>query len=112
MLRRSLPSYTPEISISRPINYTRLVVNITLALGAITLIAMLRPYLVPVIQNRHVWAVASLVAVLLFISGQMFTQIRKMPYIAANDHGGIMYFAPGFQAQIGIEGQIIAALCT
>lgn len=69
------------------------------------------PYVMPIIQNRKLWAAASLIAILLFISGQMFNQIRQMPYVAGNGRGGISYFARGFSSQFGLETQIIAALC-
>ena len=41
----------------------------------------------------------------------MFNQIRKVPYVAGDGRGGIMYFAPGFQSQYGLETQIIAFIC-
>ena len=41
----------------------------------------------------------------------MYNQIRKVPYVASNGRGGITYFAGGFQNQVGIESQIIAAIC-
>jgi len=57
------------------------------------------------------WAALSLIAVLLFTSGHMFNQIRKVPYVAGDDKGGISYFAGGFSNQFGMETQIIAAIC-
>ncbi len=53
----------------------------------------------------------SLVGILLFTSGHMFNQIRKVPYVATDGHGGINYFAPGFQNQFGLETQVIAFIC-
>lgn len=38
----------------------------------------------------------------------MFNTIRKVPYIAGDGKGGVTYFVPGHQNQIGIETQIIA----
>jgi hypothetical protein len=69
------------------------------------------PYLLPVIQNRNLWAAISLIAVLLFTSGHMFNHIRKVPYVAADGKGGVSYFAGGFQNQFGLETQIVAAMC-
>jgi hypothetical protein len=69
------------------------------------------PYVLPVIQNRNIWASISLVSILLFTSGHMFNHIRKVPYVAGDGKGGISYFAGGFQTQFGLETQIIAALC-
>jgi oligosaccharyltransferase complex subunit gamma len=89
----------------------RLVSAVTIVMGAITLVTVLSPYLLPIIQNRNLWAAVSLIAILLFTSGQMFNHIRKVPYVAGDGQGGISYFAGGFQNQFGMETQIIAAIC-
>ena len=62
-------------------------------------------------QNRNIWAAFSLIAILLFTSGHMFNHIRKVPYVAGNGKGGVSYFVPGFTNQIGLETQIVAAMC-
>jgi len=67
--------------------------------------------MLPVIQNRNVWAAISLIAILLFTSGHMFNHIRKVPYVAGDGRGGVSYFAGGFSSQYGLETQIIAAIC-
>jgi oligosaccharyltransferase complex subunit gamma len=85
--------------------------GITLALGAITLAVTAGPYLLPVLQNRMVWGFVCTSAVLLFTSGHMFNQIRHVPYIAGDGKGGISYFSANFQNQLGLETQIVAALC-
>lgn len=69
------------------------------------------PYVLPVIQNRTVWAGITLISILLFTSGHMFNQIRNVPYVAGDGRGGISYFASGFQNQYGLETQIVAAMC-
>jgi oligosaccharyltransferase complex subunit gamma len=89
----------------------RIVSAVTILLGAITLFTVLSPYLLPIIQNRNLWAAFSLIAILLFTSGQMFNHIRKVPYVAGDGNGGISYFAGGFQNQFGLETQIVAAIC-
>lgn len=89
----------------------RIVSAITLLMAVVTAIAVLSPYLLPVIQNRNLWAAISLIAILLFTSGQMFNHIRKVPYVATDGKGGISYFAGGFQNQFGMETQIVAAIC-
>jgi oligosaccharyltransferase complex subunit gamma len=80
-------------------------------LGTISAIAVAAPYVMPILQNRNVWAAISLLLVLLFTSGHMFNHIRKVPYVAGDGRGGISYFAAGFQSQYGMETQVIAALC-
>ncbi|KAF1809008.1 putative dolichyl-diphosphooligosaccharide-protein glycotransferase [Eremomyces bilateralis CBS 781.70] len=109
ILSRHLPS-GPHPPVRRPVNYVKIVVITTAVLGLITLFAVAAPYLLPIIQNRNLWAAISLVLVLVFTSGQMFNHIRKVPYVAGNGKGGISYFAGGFQSQFGLETQIIAGI--
>ena len=98
--------------LTRPVNYTRVVVGVTIAIGLFTFGTVAYPYLLPVIQNRNLWAGISLVAVLLFTSGHMFNHIRHVPYVSGDGKGGISYFAGGFSNQYGMETQIVAAMCT
>lgn len=67
--------------------------------------------MLPYIQSRNLWAILSIIAILLFTSGHMFNHIRKVPYVAADGKGKVTYFAGGFQNQLGLETQIIAAIC-
>ncbi|KAF3058058.1 Dolichyl-diphosphooligosaccharide-protein glycosyltransferase subunit 3 [Daldinia childiae] len=76
--------------------------------GVIGVVFKAWPYILPVIQNRNVWAGLSLIGILMFTSGHMFNQIRKVPYVAGDGRGGINYFAAGFQSQFGLETQIVA----
>jgi oligosaccharyltransferase complex subunit gamma len=89
----------------------KLLVITTTVLGAITFIAVAAPYVKPVIQNRNLWAAFSLIAVLLFTSGQMFNHIRHTAYAAGDASKGVTVFAGGFQNQYGLETQIIAGIC-
>lgn len=79
--------------------------------GSVTAAFVAWPYVLPIIQNRNAWAAVSLISILLFTSGHMFNHIRKVPYVAADQRGGISYFAAGFQNQYGMETQIVAAMC-
>ncbi len=97
--------------IVRPVNYMRIVIVTTAVLGLITFFSVASPYILPVIQNRNLWAAISLIAVLLFTSGHMFNHIRKVPYVAGDGKGGVSYFAGGFTNQFGLETQIVAAMC-
>ncbi|KAF2195327.1 hypothetical protein K469DRAFT_649149 [Zopfia rhizophila CBS 207.26] len=107
---RQLPADVPKPAIVRPVNYVKVVSVTTAILGVITLFAVAAPYIVPIIQNRNLWAAFSLIAVLLFTSGHMFNHIRKVPYVAGDGRGGISYFAGGFSNQFGLESQIVAAI--
>ncbi|OKL55729.1 hypothetical protein UA08_09117 [Talaromyces atroroseus] len=108
-INRHLPE-GPKPQLVRPINYMRIASTVTLLLGAITLFTVASPYLLPILQNRNIWAGISLIAILLFTSGHMFNHIRKVPYVAGDGKGGINYFAGGFSNQFGMETQIVAAM--
>lgn len=101
----------PHPPFVRPINWTRIIAGTTTFLGTVVFVSVAWPYLLPIIQNRNIWAAISLVAILLFISGNMYNQIRKVPYVAGDGKGGISYFAGGFSSQFGLESQIIACIC-
>ncbi|KAI1389931.1 uncharacterized protein F4822DRAFT_428272 [Hypoxylon trugodes] len=106
-LARHLPD-RPHPPVSRPVNYIGWIVSIVSALGIAGVVSKAWPYVLPVIQNRNVWAGLSLIGILMFTSGHMFNQIRKVPYVAGDGRGGISYFAGGFQSQFGLETQIVA----
>lgn len=97
--------------IQRPLNYVRMITVTTSILGVITFFSVAHPYILPIIQNRNLWAALSLIVVLLFTSGHMFNHIRKVPYVTGDGKGGISYFAGGFSNQFGMETQIVAAMC-
>ncbi len=109
-LARQLPG-RPHPPVKRPINWLRWASSIVIVLGFGTVLITASPYVLPIIQNRNIWASISLVSILLFTSGHMFNHIRKVPYVAGDGKGGVTYFAAGFQTQFGLETQIIAALC-
>ncbi|KAF2711626.1 hypothetical protein K504DRAFT_402807 [Pleomassaria siparia CBS 279.74] len=107
---RHLPADAVKPTIRRPINYVKIISVTTAVLGVITFFAVASPYLIPVLQNRNLWAAFSLIAVLLFTSGHMFNHIRKVQYAGGDGKGGISYFAGGFSNQFGLESQIVAAM--
>lgn len=100
----------PHPQINRPVNWVRVIAITTTLLGTVTFISVAWPYMLPIIQNRNVWAAISLIAILLFTSGHMFNHIRKVPYVAGDGKGGVSYFASGFSNQYGLETQIVAAM--
>ena len=110
-IKRHLPSGSYP-AIHRPLNYFRIVGGTTAALGVVSFFSIASPYILPVIQNRNLWAAISLITILLFTSGHMFNHIRKVPYVAGDGKGGISYFAGGFSSQYGLETQIVAAMCS
>ena len=109
MTRHLPPGEYPQIQ--RPINYSRIIATVTILIGVFTFGTVAYPYILPVVQNRNLWAAVSLILVLLFTSGHMYNHIRKVPYVTGDGKGGIVYFAGGFQSQYGMETQIVAAMC-
>lgn len=110
-ITRHLPP-GPKPPVHRPLNYVRIVTVTTIILGLISFFSIAAPYILPIVQNRNLWAALSLLIILLFTSGHMFNHIRKVPYVAGDGSGGITYFAGGFSNQFGLETQIVAAMCT
>ncbi|KAK5661640.1 hypothetical protein OQA88_9740 [Cercophora sp. LCS_1] len=108
-LARHLPD-RPHPPVKRPINWVKWIVTSVILSGSVTAAFVAWPYVLPIIQNRNAWAAISLISILLFTSGHMFNHIRKVPYVAADQRGGISYFAAGFQNQYGMETQIVAAI--
>ena len=99
-------------AIHRPLDYVKIITVTTIILGVITFFSVAYPFVLPIIQNRNLWAALSLITILLFTSGHMFNHIRKVPYVAGDGKGGISYFAGGFSNQFGMETQVVAAMCT
>ncbi|KAK8138813.1 oligosaccharyltransferase complex subunit gamma [Apiospora sp. TS-2023a] len=106
-IARHMPG-RPTPAVKRPVNYVAWAVGVVSTLGVAGALAKAGPYILPIIQNRNAWAAISLIGILMFTSGHMFNQIRKVPYVAGDGHGGISYFSSGFQNQLGMETQIIA----
>lgn len=100
----------PHPPVKRPINWMRWISTFVILSGGLTASFVAWPYVLPVIQNRTLWAAITLISILLFTSGHMFNQIRGVPYVAGDGRGGISYFASGFQNQYGLETQIVAAM--
>jgi len=100
----------PHPPVSRPVNWMKWIISVTLTLGGGTAAVLAWPYMQPVLTSRRVWSAGSLIAILLFISGTMFNHIRKVPYVAGDGKGGISYIAGGFQNQFGLETQLVAAM--
>ncbi|CAL3971350.1 hypothetical protein PZA11_007859 [Diplocarpon coronariae] len=108
-----ITSHLPDLpypKVVRPINWVRLIAVTTTILGTVIFLILAWPYVLPIAQNRNLWAAISLIAILLFTSGHMFNHIRKVPYVAGDGKGGISYFAGGFSNQYGLETQIVAGI--
>jgi oligosaccharyltransferase complex subunit gamma len=101
----------PQPSVKRPINYILWAATTISVLGAVGVGFKAWPYVLPVLQNRNVWATITIIMILACTGGHMFNQIRKVPYVSGDGRGNINYFTGGFQNQLGIETQIIGFIC-
>jgi oligosaccharyltransferase complex subunit gamma len=101
----------PDFPLIKPFNWNRLLGTIAFLLVAGTVTKLAWAQIKKIVSNRNFWAVGSLVTILLFTSGHMFSSIRHTPFVQANGKGGIAYIAGGFQNQFGIETQIVASIC-
>lgn len=100
----------PHPPVRRPFNWAKLVTVTTIIAGGLTAVFVAYPYVGFILHNRNLWAGLSVIAVLLFTSGHMFNHIRGTPYVSGDGKGGIQYFTGGFQNQLGLESQIVAAI--
>lgn len=103
-------AHTPKVR--RPRNWMKIGTTSAIVLVSATVTKLAFPVLKPMLYSRNLWAALSLIAILLFTSGHMFNHIRKVPYIANNNRGGVSYVAGGFSNQYGLETQIVAVICT
>lgn len=94
-----------DFAIQRPFNYVKFgKFAISIVFAALTALAVYRVAGF-IFFSRHFWAVVSLLLILVFNAGHMYTQIRNSPY----SRNG--YISGGFQDQYGAETQIVAATC-
>ncbi|KAF3018111.1 oligosaccharyl transferase subunit ost3/OST6 [Neopestalotiopsis sp. 37M] len=105
-IARHMPD-RPQPAVKRPINYILWITTTVSVLGAVAVGAKVWPYVLPVVQNRNVWATLTIIMILACTGGHMFNQIRKVPYVSGDGKGNINYFTGGFQNQLGIETQIV-----
>ena len=91
-----------------PVNKTKLVLNAVGAFAVVLLAKIFSKQIIHFVTSKLIWCAGSLVAVLLFTTGYMFNQIRGVPYLNEHRDGRVEYFAPGQQAQFGVETQIMS----
>ncbi|CAD6563727.1 MAG: oligosaccharyl transferase subunit ost3/OST6 [Cyphobasidiales sp. Tagirdzhanova-0007] len=98
------------ITFDRPIDYSILVSSITgiaiVASGAFLFWNFVKIFLL----SRWLWAVLSLAFILPMVSGYMWNQIRKPPYMQVTREGAASYISGGFSNQYGVETPIISMI--
>ncbi|KAI9173293.1 oligosaccharyl transferase subunit ost3/OST6 [Blastocladiella emersonii ATCC 22665] len=93
-----------------PPDYTK---HVAAAFGVLVLALTYRYVLLAVqlvFTNRKLYALGSLVAILLFNAGTMWNSIRQPPFVVQGRNGQTEYISQGMQQQHGIETQISALL--
>lgn len=100
VISRSTPIPIPY---TEPIDWIRLLVTATAALG---MILVLR-FISPLVQNKWAWAAITVVTILVMNSGFMYARIRGVPYTGPNGQ----WIAAGYQNQFGQEVHVIAFIC-
>ena len=97
-----------KLNLHIPIDNTKLIIHALIGFVSMFLLKRYRKYVGKALTSKLSWCIVSLIAVLLFITGYMFNQIRGTPYVLEHQDGRTDYFAPGQQTQFGIETQIMS----
>jgi oligosaccharyltransferase complex subunit gamma len=100
-----------EVPVHRPFDYTKNGIKLFLVVGALAASKLLFSHFSFMLYNKYTWSLISLVTILTMISGHMWNHIRKPPYVIPGKNGQINYIANGFQAQLGMESQVVAVIC-
>jgi len=104
-LVESINRYMPSpIPYTRPMNWAPVIGGVTFLLVT----ALAAPLLLPLLQNKWVWAMISVGTSLIMTSGLMFVRIRGNPYVAVGRDGKAEWIASGFQNQFGMETHVVA----
>lgn len=90
-------------------DYGRMLLNAVITFSMVLLFKRFRTQVFNVFTSLLFWGAGTIIMVLLFLAGLMFTQIRSVPYVNEKSDG-VEAFAPSAQMQYGVETQIIAAL--
>lgn len=62
-----------------------------------------------IFSKRRIYTAVTLLATVCFVCGYSFTVMEKVPFIARNDKGGIIYVSGGNSYQFGIEIVVVGA---
>ncbi|KAK4684548.1 oligosaccharyltransferase complex subunit gamma, partial [Tremellales sp. Uapishka_1] len=102
--------FTPtKFVLHKPFNPVPLVAIPLTVLSVAYTIYLTYPYLVPLLQSRIVWGALSIIMILTFTSGYMWNKIKNAPYVQMGPNGQTSWIAGGYQNQLGLESQVVAA---
>lgn len=97
------------IQIYTPPDYSKMIFNAVVTFSLILLFKRFRSQVFLFFKSNFLWGAITIVLVLLFTAGHMFTQIRSVPFINERPEGTEV-FATNSQMQYGVETQVISTL--
>lgn len=89
------------------VNYAKVAQSAFITFAVVLLMFRFSLFFSKIFSSRSFWKGISLLLVLLFTSGYMFTQIRGTPFVVPGQ-AGPRYVVPSPQYQLGIETQILS----
>jgi len=98
------------VSYSKPVDYQKVATFVTVLLALVSVSIFFGKYVKTFLLSRWLWAFATLAFVLPMISGYMWNQIRKPPYMQMSRDGKASYIAGGYSNQFGVETQIVSVI--
>lgn len=98
-----------EITLKKPFNYTLLAVLFITFVVAASLFKVFFAPIKSLVQSPTVWGASTIIFVILMITGFMWNQIRKPPYVGSNGNR-LNIISGGFQMQFGLESQVVGFL--
>jgi len=99
-----------KINITRPVDYTNLIISIGAVLAVIIALYMLG-FKWSWLCSTGLWAIISIAVVLVMTSGQMWNHIRNPPPMGRSHGGkGMVFIAPSSQQQYVFETYYVAML--
>ncbi|KAI8325115.1 hypothetical protein GQ54DRAFT_255315 [Martensiomyces pterosporus] len=98
-----------QIKADVPIDYSKYTMRAATVVAGIYAAFLAYKYVSLSVIGKNVWAVASILFVLVMTSGFMWNRINDPPYMGQARDGDVVLFAPTNQQQFGVETQIIAA---
>ncbi|KAJ2723800.1 oligosaccharyl transferase subunit ost3/OST6 [Coemansia sp. Benny D115] len=98
-----------EIRAQTPVDYLKHLRNVAAGLASCYAVYLVYQHVDLRVLGRNLWAILSILFVLLMTSGYMWTRINDPPYVGQTRQGEPVLFAPVNNQQYGIETQVVAA---
>ncbi|KAK9472613.1 uncharacterized protein V1510DRAFT_365477 [Dipodascopsis tothii] len=99
-----------QVVLRQPRDYSKIFSVASTVFALAVGVKIFLPVIRNVVQSKVIWMGLAMVAILLFISGHMFNNIRHTPYVSGDRSGQVQYIARTFQMQYGFETQLVAII--